>query len=250
MSCEDRIYEENTNKQGLKMKIIEYRTYLDIDVIFDDGNIINTRYDHFKEGSVKNPYFPSVLGIGYIGNTITIDDNKKPLKSYTIWKSMLQRCYDSKSTSYKKYGGDGVTVCEEWKCYAIFKEWYDEHYYEVNNEKMAIDKDILNKGNKIYSPKNCMIVPERINSLFAKRASKRGNYPIGVAKGSGKKYVVRFSINDKLTTIGSYATPEEAFYVYKEAKEKEIKRVADKYKDKIPQKLYEAMYNYEIEIDD
>ena len=37
---------------------------------------------------------------------------------------------------------------------------------------------------------------------------------------------------------------------FQEMKEKEIKRVADLYKDKIPQKLYEAMYNYEVEITD
>lgn len=49
---------------------------------------------------------------------------------------------------------------------------------------------------------------------------------------------------------GSYETPEEAFDVYKTAKEKYIKDLADSYKAKIPEKLYRAMYNYKIEIED
>ena len=50
--------------------------------------------------------------------------------------------------------------------------------------------------------------------------------------------------------IGRFDTPEEAFYAYKQFKENYIKEVADEYKDSIPQKLYEAMYRYEVEIDD
>ena len=73
--------------------------------------------------------------------------------------------------------------------------------------------------------------------------------PIGVKK-QDKGYMERIRIDGKLKYLGYYETPEKAFYVYKEAKEKEIKRVADLYKDKIPQKLYEAMYNYEVEITD
>ena len=51
-------------------------------------------------------------------------------------------------------------------------------------------------------------------------------------------------------TIGTFNTPEEAFYAYKQFKENYIKEVADEYKDRIPQMLYEAMYRYEVEITD
>ena len=44
--------------------------------------------------------------------------------------------------------------------------------------------------------------------------------------------------------------PEEAFRAYKQFKEDYIKQVADEYKDKIPQKLYDAMYNYKVDITD
>lgn len=53
--------------------------------------------------------------------------------------------------------------------------------------------------------------------------------------------------------LGSFSTPEEAFYAYKQAKESYIKQVADEYKSKypnFPKKLYDAMYSYEVEITD
>ena len=50
--------------------------------------------------------------------------------------------------------------------------------------------------------------------------------------------------------IGRYDTIEEAFLNYKQFKENNIKQTADKYKDLIPQKLYEALYKYEVEIND
>ena len=50
--------------------------------------------------------------------------------------------------------------------------------------------------------------------------------------------------------LGLYDTVEQAFEVYKRFKEKYIKEVADHYKDQIPEKLYQALYNYEVEITD
>ena len=117
---------------------------------------------------------------------------------------------------------------------------------------MHLDKDRLIKGNKIYSPKTCIFVPQTINSLFIKNNSVRGELPIGVSRNKKtKKYASNITIESTCSVfLGYFDTPEEAFYSYKEAKEKEIKRVADEYKDKIPQKLYEAMYNYEVDIND
>ena len=43
-------------------------------------------------------------------------------------------------------------------------------------------------------------------------------------------------------------TVEEAFNVYKTIKENYIKEVANKYK--IPEKLYQALLNYQVEVND
>jgi len=55
----------------------------------------------------------------------------------------------------------------------------------------------------------------------------------------------------KTIYIGRFSNPKEAFYDgYKPFKENYIKQVADEYKDKIPEKLYDALYRYEVEITD
>lgn len=122
---------------------------------------------------------------------------------------------------------------------------------------MDLDKDILNKGNKIYSPENCIFVPERINTLFTKRDKLRGEYAIGVSYYKyNRKFLVRCNIynfeenKSKGIHLGYYDTPQQAFEVYKQFKEQHIKEVAEYYKGKIPKKLYDAMYRYEVDIND
>ena len=169
---------------------------------------------------------------------------------------MLMRCYypkyHEKHTTYKE-----CKVSKEWQNLQNFDDWYYNNYYEVGNEKMCLDKDILNKGNKIYSSDNCIFVPERINILFTKSDRKRGEYPIGVSyHKEHKKFMAQCSIYDfkenkkKQIYLGYYDSTEKAFEIYKEFKEKYIKEVADYYKDLIPQKLYNALYEYKIEIND
>ena len=122
---------------------------------------------------------------------------------------------------------------------------------------MCLDKDILIKGNKIYSPNTCLIVPERINTLFIKCDNSRGEYPIGVVENQDKKsnYVgltVFCCTLYERKYLGSFPInkPFQAFTCYKNFKENYIKQVADEYKDIIPQRLYDAMYKYEVEIND
>lgn len=50
--------------------------------------------------------------------------------------------------------------------------------------------------------------------------------------------------------FGDDTQSEEAFYKYKEAKELYIKEVADKWKNQIPEKVHNALYNYVVEITD
>ena len=122
---------------------------------------------------------------------------------------------------------------------------------------MHLDKDILYKGNKIYSPSTCIFVPNRINTLFTKSNLTRGKYPIGVnIDNKTHKFRARCSIFDNINkkvirvTLGSYNNEIEAFQCYKRFKENYIKEVAEEYKNLIPTKLYEAMYKYEVEITD
>ena len=167
---------------------------------------------------------------------------------------MLQRCYDSKfHEKYPTYKG-----CKVESYLLNFQnmcEWIENNYYEVLGEKMCLDKDILCKGNKIYSRDTCIFVPERINTLFTKRDNCRGKDPIGVDQLPSGNYQVRCKNGyGKRIYLGTYSTKEEAFQVYKQYKEKVIKEVIDSYEGIIPEphysRLREAMYNYKVEIDD
>lgn len=196
-----------------------------------------------------------VYNIGYLGQgKYKSRENGKSTKAYEVWKKMLQRCYDpyyiNKYPSYID-----CYVCDEWLCFQNFAKWFYKHYYECSGEKMCLDKDILIKGNKIYSPNTCVFVPERINTLFVKCNKTRGEYPIGVNfKKKINKFQARCSVlkdnENKSIYLGVYPTVNEAFLAYKQYKENYIKQVADEYKDLIPTKLYDALYKYEVEIND
>lgn len=254
----DRTGEKNINNFDSKMIIIRYRKAIDIDVYFPEYNWTaeNVQYGNFKKGNVACPYERSIYGVGYLGEgKYKIWENGKQTKCYKVWYSMLQRCYDSKYKE-KHLTYIDCEVCEEWLNFQNFAEWYYNNYYEVEGERMHLDKDILVKGNKIYSPETCIFVPERINTLFTKCNKSRGNCLIGTSLFKNGKYVAHCSLIDsetgksKYEHLGYYETQEEAYEVYKRYKEKNIKEVADYYKDKIPSKLYNAMYNYEVEITD
>ena len=167
---------------------------------------------------------------------------------------MLQRCYDpryqEKEPTYK-----GCEVEDYLLNFQHMGEWLDENYYEIPGEIMCLDKDILFKGNKIYSRDTCIFVPQKINLLFTKRDNDRGDCPIGVRVTPSGKYEAKCCVGyGRSVYLGAYSTKEEAFQVYKQYKEKVIKEVIDSYEGVIPEPHYSrlktAMYNYEVEIDD
>lgn len=170
---------------------------------------------------------------------------RKYSKAYDLWRGIIRRCYDEsildKHPTYR-----GCSICEEWKRFSAFASWCNKNY--ING--WHLDKDILVKGNKVYSPETCCFVPQEINKLFTKRQLDRGDNPIGVVRCICNKYVAAINKNGIPIHIGLFSSPEEAFLAYKEAKEAWIKEVADKWKDKLDQKVYKALYEYQVEITD
>ena len=264
----DRTGETNISNEGCIMKIAEYDNANNIIVEFEDEHKyrLHTSYQAFKKGKCKNPFFASVFGYGYLG---TDKNGNVPKMSefkdgknvhtweYNKWMNMLKRCFDSKyKEKYPTY--KEVTCCSRWLCFANFLEDLEilkQEYNWGDDKKLNLDKDILNKNNKIYSLENCVLVPDWINMLFVNSDASRGQYPVGVSYHKGaKKYQAKCSINGKLKSLGYYNTVEEAFNAYKQAKEQEIKRVADECVSKgfisKDSRLYNAMISYQIEIDD
>ena len=253
----DRTGEEGYNEFGSKIIIKEYRKAIDIDVYFPeyDFTFEHATCNSFKNGTIKCPYEPRVYGAGYIGEgKYTTTKNGKHRDEYIIWRNMLRRCYDpkfqEKEPTYKGCKVEDYLLNFQHMC-----KWLENNYYKVPGELMCLDKDILCKGNKIYSRNTCIFVPKRINNLFTKRDNDRGNSPIGVTPNSYGNYQVRCCDGyGKRISLGTYSTEEEAFRVYKNYKEKVIKEVIDSYEGIIPEPFYSrlktAMYNYKVEIDD
>mgnify|MGYP007124213904 CR=1 FL=1 len=90
---------------------------------------------------------------------------------------MIKRCYSSK-VQQKRQTYIGCSVCEEWKYFSNFKQWYDTNY----KEGFDLDKDILVEGNKIYSPDTCCFVPHYLNSVLLDCGKARGDLPLGVTR--------------------------------------------------------------------
>ena len=242
------------NNNDEAMLLTRYKNNRDCDVVFVNNcyKAKNVRYGNVVNGKVKNLMTPSVYGVGYIGvgDSEMYDENGKLTHCYQTWRNMLKRAYDPKyHEKYPTY--IDCEVCPKWHNYQVFSRWYYKKYYEIPGCVICLDKDILNKGNKIYSPENCVFVPQHINLLFVKSDGIRGELPIGVSyhKQSGK-YSAQLHINNAKKHLGLFSTPEQAFQAYKTAKEAEIQRQADLYMDYIPDELYQAMISYQVEIDD
>lgn len=231
------------------MQIISYVSSKDITVEFLDDYCckVKTNYQSFISGKTKNPYDKTVYGVGCIGSG-KYSGKKEHKKAYQVWQDMLQRCYRTKEEVQQGYFG--CRVEKEWHDFQNFAEWYYDNSYDIHGENLHIDKDLLFFNNKIYGPNTCILIPERLNYLIVRQPSRRGEYPIGVRKCRNcSKFEARCMTHNGKESLGFFNTPEEAFLAYKKRKEEFIKEVANEYKDKIPDKVYQALLKYEV-IDD
>ena len=245
--------EENINKYGTLMKVIEYNSKNDILVEFQDNHkyVVHTNIQRFRQGRVGNPFDKTVYGKGYLG----VGEYQGSIEGvqtsqYKEWRGMLTRCYSNEyHKSYPTY--INTQVCEEWLNFQNFAKWYEDNYYEVDNQTMHLDKDIITKGNKLYCPDKCVFVPHELNLLFTKNDSKRGQCLIGVYYDKSRhKFKSACRRYGKKVGLGSFDSEEEAFYAYKEFKEETIRLMAEEYKDKIPMKLYNGLMSYKVEKED
>lgn len=254
MRKEYRLGEKRINYQGQKMEIVKYQNCHNVDIKFESGSLVkNRRYNLFLSGSVSDPLYPSYLGVGYIGvGKYKTRNNNIKTTAYIHWGSMLTRCYAEKYIERANYSN--CVVCNEWLNFQNFAKWHEQNYYELKDESVELDKDIISKGNKIYSPEKCIYVPHKINTVVCNRHNDRGNYLLGVtkiqAKGRKKAFYASCNKNNKEFYIGIFETEQEAFYAYKKVKEQVIYELADSYVGKIPNRVIESIKNYKIEITD
>lgn len=208
----------------------------------DTGYEVVVRRDSVRKGVVRDLYKPTAYGVGFIGSGRYFTNiSSRPTLDYSCWKSILRRCYDTEGAQYEVYGGRGVTVHPHWHNFQNFAEWYEENH----REGFEVDKDWKNPGSKMYSEENCEFIPEHINKLIGGKNPK--NLPRGVVSNK-KKYQARMHTLEGMRRLGSFNTPEQAFVVYKQAKEAYIKEVATEHYNlgNITLQVYENLIAHEV----
>ena len=138
---------------------------------------------------------------------------------YDTWKHMVGRGFcailKQRQPTYKD-----VSVCEEWLLFSNFRAWWIEN----SVRGWQLDKDILKKGNLVYSPESCIYVPNHINMLLADSAAARGEYPLGVCcYKQSNRFQSRVKLNGKRKHLGYFYTPEDAHRAWQLFKIKAIK---------------------------
>lgn len=116
---------------------------------------------------LRDSSLPHIAGVGYARGT-----KDKPFaphlnpKAYEIWCAMINRCYHRGSgiRSYKD-----VEVSEEWYDFNNFLAWYKKEVYDesiISRYELALDKDLLGGGSRVYSAETCCFLPKSINSIL------------------------------------------------------------------------------------
>lgn len=170
-----------------------------------------------------------------------------------IYRGIKERCRkDIDTGSYKD-----AQMSDEWaNDRNTFIQWYQDNYYECDGESMAVDKDLLYPGNKLYAKERCVILPQALNSMLAnckkhklKKAKASNELPLGVRYDHRLKTyygVITPCGSKELLQLSHWDTPDEAFAEYREYKLMEIRKMAEKYKGKVPDKVYQALLKVDV----
>ena len=204
--------------------------------------------EQVDNGTVLDRYFPTVCGVGYLGEYSTLDKDGNTTKEYTAWRCMLERCYGNKELEAYKY----CIVSEEFHNASYFKGWYNTQV-GAHRDGFHLDKDILSEDCKVYAEDTCVLVPQEVNAFFI-RTKKKGTqkYPTGVSyndKLQIRPYTAKYRNGRDL--IETYHDNEwSAFIAYKQAKESRAKKLAEKWRGQIDDRVYEKLINYKVLLTD
>ena len=251
VSYKDCVGKVCQSKSSGDFKILRYNNKTNVEIQFlKTGFEAVVELGSIRNGYVKDRYAPSVYGLGIVGTKYQIRVNGTLTKEYELWTGMLERCYSDtfkkKQPTYKD-----CEVSDNFLYYEYFYEWCNEQI-GFGIEGFELDKDLLIKGNKVYSEDSCIFLHKDINLLLTKRTASRGKHLIGVFWcNTNKAFIAQVSKNKgKSERLGSFNTEMEAFNAYKQAKEAFVKEQAEKWKDQIDIRAYNALMKYEVNIDD
>lgn len=184
-------------------------------------------------------------------------ENKASLHAYKVYDGILARCKSTEATDSIHKCYNKSSMWEVWlKNPKSFVKWYLEHFYECGDEEMNVDKDLFGDGSGMYHPDFCCILPKGLNTLLAnaKKHYKEGEtpdnvLPLGVRyNGKTRQYTseITFTGAEKAIPLSEWDTAEEAFEEYRVLKKADILVVAAKYKNSIPDYIYDRLLMVEV----
>lgn len=224
--------------------ITHYKCAREVSIKFTESGFENVvTAGDIRNRQVRDKLKASVCGMGFVGGNHYTYTNST--EAYISWAEMIRRCY---SNEYKEKAPtyENCTSCREWLNFQVFAKWY--HLNRLSDDvKYQLDKDIINRGNKVYSPENCALVPRHINNIILDNKLKRGELPIGVFS-SGKRFMSQLKKRGVRVTFGSFATKEEAAESYINEKRKYLKDTATKSysRGEVSHDIFIAISNWKV----
>jgi hypothetical protein len=180
----------HTTKSG-KIEVISYNGYKEVTVKFlNTGNVRVARADHVRDGKVLDTETPPAVYVHGYGINDSEDlvhwtlepreylpsgvSKRGQCRFYVRWENMLERCYCPKYHKLFPTYKD-CYVCDDWLLFSNFKSWMKEQVWD----NCHLDKDILVKGNKVYSPHTCVFVHHKVNTFLNDNKASRGDTLLG-----------------------------------------------------------------------
>lgn len=236
-----------------EFEIVCVRNYQEVKIRFlTTGKEYWKTKGQLRRGYVADPYFPTVYGKGYLGEgRYKTKINGVPYKPAYVWKHMLGRVYNEDNDRFKRYTSYLEGVCEEWLNMQNFCAWYEDQTKHLGDSKgYHLDKDL--KLGKVYSPENCVIIPQELNIALVCKVSSSGKYLTGVtsSRGEGFRARVKRSVGEgnKLVYSKAFTTQEEAHEEYAKMKKTVLMSLAKKLlnEGKISEDIYALVENLDI----
>ena len=240
------------SKSGGKFEIIEIVDCNYVKIRFLDEFQFEkiVKKDLIRKNSVKNPYKPTIFGVGYFGvgpYRAKYGSAAKGARSsveYNTWQNMLQRCYYDKCISRVSY--NSVSVCNEWHNFQNFAEWYCSKAKIFKGNvvgRLHVDKDIISKGtSSVYSPETCCLIPQEINAFFiGQNRHKVTGLPSSIIKSTNGYRIPQLHghiLNKEFSSL------EDAVSFRDKFKRQVLNSLIMKYFDVLEDRVIDALVNY------
>lgn len=163
----------------------------------DCGNVVKVIGSHLRNGNTSSCgcLHKEMLREKPSGRTHGMTDTRL----FRIWGSMLTRCYNKNHKYYHRYGGRGITVCEEWlHSFQAFYDWAMSHGYA---DDLTLDRKDVN-GN--YCPENCKwsTQKEQMNNTSTNHLVTCNGETHTIAEWAAIKGINYYTLHSRLTTKG------------------------------------------------